>query len=286
MKSIAFIMIILSITMMFSGCADSSAPTETTTTAQVEALSEPLPDTMDMTIAPTIPSGIPIEPGRCFYAYDENDDLYRVLWEQTDALAPEAEVQVDYHSLTKLEYPDGYPDGGYTPQYEITAAAVTVLQAPAPQEAPGSVRSAADDFLARRCDVTDLSGFVISTVTDERGKSFVEYAMPGGYYLVAVSAAGEAEYVFDGMEEYAHYLPLATPEAIRQADERLSAQLPTSDRSSGAYFSVDDEGCLCLNAEVIVALEPPEPDENGLVMSGCGIDHDHLFFSEIICSKP
>ena len=223
MKSISVIIVILSIALTFFGCAEDNAHTSitSTTSAPVESLSEPLEDTMDMTIAQLRPSGIPIEPGHCFYAHDEGGNFYRVLWEQTETLVPEAKVQVNYHSQTKLEYPDGYV-GGYTPQYEITAVAVTVLEIPEPL----TDRSVADDFLARRCDVTDLSGFVINTATDERGRSFVEYGVPGGFYLVAVSAEGTAEYVFDGIEEYAHYPPLATPQAIRQADEISSAQAP------------------------------------------------------------
>ncbi|MBQ3215944.1 MAG: hypothetical protein IJB11_07490 [Oscillospiraceae bacterium] len=265
---------ILLLLIMLTGCAaDTPAQTTAPEKAQEQEVSA-----MNITVADTRPSCLAIESGRCFYGEDEQGNFYRILWAETDALAEGIAVRVEYRDWKALKYPNGYPDGGYTPQYEVTAISVT------PQSAsPDAVRSAADAMLARRCHVTDLSGFVISTVTDERGRSFVEYGIPGGFYLVAVSAEGTAEYVFDGMEKYAEYLPLATPQAIRQADEKLSAQAP----SGSYYFSVNDEGYLCLNAEVIVHFEPDPPaDENELVMSGCGIDHEHLFFSERICPKP
>ena len=69
-------------------------------------------------------------------------------------------------------------------------------------------------------------------------------------------------------------------EKIRAAEEKLEKQLEKYDESSSFYLSIDSEGYLCLNAEIIIKYEGTF--EGG----GCGIDHDHKFFTERICSLP
>lgn len=85
--------------------------------------------------------------------------------------------------------------------------------------------------------------------------------------------------------EYSRYLPYVTEESVRDAEEALDKSLAEYDRSSGYYISFDSDGYLCLCAEVIVDIEPPSSDEDGELVGGCGIDHEHIFFSERISSK-
>ena len=50
-----------------------------------------------------------------------------------------------------------------------------------------------------------------------------------------------------------------------------------------------DEGYLCLYGEIIRDIDPPETDvlENGdVIASGCGVDHEHLYFRERISLEP
>ena len=81
-----------------------------------------------LTIVETEPSGVAFEyrePNTpyCFYAFDEDENLYRVLWTDWDGLREKDRVIVEYKKLEELTY-DEYPDGGWTPQYELTATGV------------------------------------------------------------------------------------------------------------------------------------------------------------------
>ena len=52
------------------------------------------------------------------------------------------------------------------------------------------------------------------------------------------------------------------------------------------YYFMEKDGYLCLCTELIVNIDPPnyEIDDDGTVIEGgCGIDHDHIFFTEPIC---
>ena len=120
------------------------------------------------------------------------------------------------------------------------------------------------------------------------GGATVEFELQiGGYstwetYYVYFQTDGSVERVFDvSAGEYSRYLENATPERIASAETALSEHLaPHGDKYSGYYLSIDDEGYLCLSFEVIVELDPPFWAEEG----GCGIDHEHKFFHERICS--
>lgn len=81
-----------------------------------------------LTIAETLPSCVAFEyrePNTpyCFYAYDADQNLYRVLWRDWDGLNENDPIIVAYEKLEELTY-GVYPDGGWTPQYELTATSV------------------------------------------------------------------------------------------------------------------------------------------------------------------
>ena len=80
-----------------------------------------------MTIAETLPSCVAFEykDGNpyCFYAYDDDGKLYRVLWNNFDGLNEKDRIVVDHNdNIIALNY-DEYPSG-WTPQYEITAISI------------------------------------------------------------------------------------------------------------------------------------------------------------------
>lgn len=87
---------------------------------------KPMP--ISMTIAETLPSCVAFEyresnTPHCFYAYDAEENLYRVLWTDWEGLNENDQIIVEYEKLEELTY-DEYPIGGWTPQYEITATSV------------------------------------------------------------------------------------------------------------------------------------------------------------------
>ena len=92
------------------------------------------------------------------------------------------------------------------------------------------------------------------------------------YYNVRVSADGEVTEIDGGYHDYRQFVKEATAERIAAAEAGLDRQTARyGDKHSGYYFTVDDEGYLCLTCEVIVD-------------KAFG-DHEHKFFTERIC-KP
>ena len=92
------------------------------------------------------------------------------------------------------------------------------------------------------------------------------------YYNVRVSADGEVTEIDGGYHDYRRFIKGATSERIAAAKAGLDGQIARyGDKHSGYYFTVDDEGYLCLTCEVIVD-------------KAFG-DHEHKFFTERIC-KP
>ena len=92
------------------------------------------------------------------------------------------------------------------------------------------------------------------------------------YYNVRVSADGEVTEIDGGYHNYRQFIKGATAERIAAAEAGLDRQVARyGDKHSGYYFTVDDEGYLCLTCEVIVD-------------KAFG-DHEHKFFTERIC-KP
>lgn len=114
---------------LLCGCAVREEDAEQQSSAEQPTVSEQsmtvgtLP--LSMTIAETLPGCVAFEYSYpCFYAYDERGNFYRVLWTDFDGLAERDRVSVAYSALKKLTYTE-YPDGGYTPAFEITATQVT-----------------------------------------------------------------------------------------------------------------------------------------------------------------
>lgn len=110
------------------------------------------------------------------------------------------------------------------------------------------------------------------------GSSRVQFTLRIGsyrtdeYYNVRISAEGEVTEIDGGYHNYRQYLKGATPDRIAAAEAALADQLKDyGDQHSGYYLSIDKEGYLCLNCEVIVD-------------KAFG-DHEHKFFTERIC-KP
>ena len=110
------------------------------------------------------------------------------------------------------------------------------------------------------------------------GSSRVQFTLRIGsyrtdeYYNVRISAEGEVTEIDGGYHNYRQYLKGATPDRIVAAEAGLDGQTARyGDKHSWYYFTIDDEGWLCLNCEVIVD-------------KAFG-DHEHKFFTERIC-KP
>ena len=80
-----------------------------------------------LTIAETLPSCVAFEykDGKpyCFYAYDTEGHLYRVLWNDFTGLNEKDVIIVDHNDDIK-KVDEVNPPGGWTPQYEVTATGI------------------------------------------------------------------------------------------------------------------------------------------------------------------
>lgn len=246
-----------------------------------------LHDVMNMTIEYTIPSGLAFETD-CFYAMGDDGKFYRVYWSDMEDLSEGQSICVTYlsDSKKKIEYPNGYPDGGYTPQYEITALAVETVTVEPSVLDDAALRSIADAAVRKRFALTNLDNYEISYSRHETyGTASVEYRLylfgyrTSDFYIVYLNEDGSIIDISSDDSKYARYLSYATEAAFASAKEKLDAKAPNG---SDYYLDIDSEGYLCLCREVIRYIDPPV-SEDGYVMSGCGIDHEHLFFSERIC---
>ena len=106
-----------------------------------------------------------------------------------------------------------------------------------------------------------------------------------GKYILTLPDCGE-KITID--ERYALYIPLITDELVARAERKITKDVEGYDNRSGFYLQKED-GYLCLFVEVIKKITPTtsENDTGDVVDGGCGIDHEHLFFSErIMLSFP
>lgn len=210
-----------------------------------------------------------------FFAYDSQHVLYAVLGSDRDDLSGGDEIYVEYSGLTEPQTSGDHGGSGtYTPTYEMQAKEVLTKE-------EKELRDVADEAVMEEYGITDLSPYHTWIYVHERATEVMYTLCIHGYdthekYWVSFTpGTKEVEGVDGAYGEYACFLGVATEKAVREAEEKLQ------EKGDGAYWlSIDEDGYLCLNLEVIRHLEKDE-------MSGIlGEDHEHLFFKERICKKP
>ena len=118
-------------------------------------------------------------------------------------------------------------------------------------------------------DASQLSGSV--TVESEDSKYYLTLPISGDRLRVS--------------EDQLAALEAVTPQMIENAERAILEQLEEySDSKGGVYLGNDAQGYLCLQAELIVDINPPkiQIQDWEIVSSGCNIDHKHVFFSQRI----
>ena len=139
-------------------------------------------------------------------------------------------------------------------------------------------------------EVSDLNLYKITVNTTNDGGYVVYYKLCFfGYdtlehYWVNLSS----EYAFENITEselgtFSVFIPRVTEEAVKAAEARLDEKLKQYEGVSEKFLSIDDNGNLCLTVEIIENIDPPLADENGNT-EGCGLDHNHVLLTEIICN--
>jgi len=104
-----------------------------------------------------------------------------------------------------------------------------------------------------------------------------------GAYILTLPNSGETIKL---RNEQILYVPYITDELVETAENKINEAVSAYSNSSDFYLQIND-GYLCLYVEVIKQLDPPasQETEGEVVGGGCGIDHEHLFFSERISTQ-
>ena len=134
--------------------------------------------------------------------------------------------------------------------------------------------------------VEDETEFEMETEVESETASEVEVQIEteedGDQYLV-LPVSGQRVLIWDNQKPYVKDID---GNLLKAAEEKITEEVSGYSDNGGFDLQVY-EGYLCLYVEVIVKLDPPSPDipvdgTADYVLDGCGIDHEHRFFSERI----
>ena len=151
----------------------------------------------------------------------------------------------------------------------------------------------ADKTLAEE-GVEDLDKYRVSYADMTGGGCSVKYAyVLHGHeteeaFMVNILANGTVDGILQKERDiYSAFEDLTTEKQLDDAREKVEKKAKESgyQEMPSYYLFVDEEGFLCMRAEIYVYLEV-ETDEEGNELEGCGVDHDHIIFSETVCAPP
>ena len=150
------------------------------------------------------------------------------------------------------------------------------------------LRQIGDAILKEQYGITDLDNFKINISRNGNGGASIRYELfIHGYdtnrsVFISFKADGTVNSISGDVSKYSKYLPHVTAEAVQAAAQKLDAMVGSHPHPE-YYYSIDQEGYLCLGTEVIVYYETPKTDSQGNTIAGCGFDHDHRFYSIQVC---
>lgn len=220
-------------------------------------------------------------PAELYLNSDENQTLETLLFANPCDAAKSVfkkgeKVQYTYYFYTNENSPEGLytfkvPFGG---EYKIFESILAVNAPPTEEEL--AVEDLADALIRKEYPTLSLENCRVDINQNTKGEYSVEYTLTiGDYrtyesYHVKFNADKTVKNFHANYEgKYSAYLLFATDDKINAAEEKLTKQLEKYETHSGFYLSIDDQGYLCLNAEVIV--------------DSLFNDHEHKFFTERIC---
>ena len=103
-----------------------------------------------------------------------------------------------------------------------------------------------------------------------------------GVYKLTLPKSKE---VIELYEEQVRFVPYITDALVEVAENKITEDVSQHSNRSNFFLQITND-YLCLVVEIIKSIDPPVSAEEGEIADGgCGIDHEHLFFSERISSK-
>lgn len=153
------------------------------------------------------------------------------------------------------------------------------------------VIAVADKIFTETYNFEDLSLFYVR-IMDLTDKYFISYHLSflgintDEHYSITLDKEMElVETNAYNKGEFAKYIgDEAFIRKLNVVKKNIENQTAEYNETNNFYF-METDGYICLCSEIIVKIDPPkyETDEDGNSYGGCGIDHDHLFFTENIC---
>ncbi len=153
-----------------------------------------------------------------------------------------------------------------------------------------AIRKVSDPVVMEHYGLKDLSSYSIEITKDIGDQIWVKYTFclhgyrTGEYAKVYLS---QEDYTFVDAyfdtPEYSPYLKLVSKKDVRNAAAKLDEKVAPYGENPPGYFYQLRDGVLSLCVEVIENIEPTE-EQIKLGLSGCNVDHQHLFFEEIVYS--
>lgn len=103
------------------------------------------------------------------------------------------------------------------------------------------------------------------------------------YYITLPQSKDKIE-IGDSQRRFISYI---SDSLVESAEKKIADDISMYDDNSGYYIQVIED-YLCLVVEVIMQLDSSasQDTDGGMVVEGCGFDHEHLFFSERITLCP
>lgn len=155
-------------------------------------------------------------------------------------------------------------------------------------------KEAAKAEMTKRYGITDFSNYQILFSNLDYGgrvaafRFFLHgYETNEEYQVVMKYDKSIADVKTNEVGVYSAFQSKVSKQEIEAAQKRLAQKVSESkeDGDNYYYLTIDDEGYLCMQAEIYVYLEIGTDAEGG-DRTGCGIDHDHIYFTERLCAKP
>jgi hypothetical protein len=100
-------------------------------------------------------------------------------------------------------------------------------------------------------------------------------------YVLTLPSCGEKITLKD---DFTPFVPYISDTLVVAAEKKITDEIAGYNNSSGFHLQISED-YLCLVQEVIHYMDPPET-AGEYTLSGCGIDHEHLFFSQRITLCP
>ena len=127
-------------------------------------------------------------------------------------------------------------------------------------------------------DIQETSSAVSET------KDISEYLIEKNGWQYLILPVSQSEIIVG--DDYKQHLNDIDIELLKTAEKIISDKMSAYTEPHIFYLMLDNSGHLCLGAESIVDIEPPNvvTDDSGEIfdMGGCNIDHKHIFFHERI----